>query len=179
MTNSSLSTVVSVVGEIFTNPGGALTVIENGVLAVVTDIENVGEEIWTDIECLFGQCAPATTSADPAASLSNSCQGVLAAATSTYIPAAPTPTQAPAAITSVYQPPAAAKSHGLAPAATTSLQVTAVITQPPVVTFITSSSAPSTTAQASQTPNSSGSHNSIPGILFGLSVCSLFMIIVL
>ena len=49
--------VVSVIGELVTNPGAAITVIVGGVESVVEDIwgeiRTVGGEIITGIECLF------------------------------------------------------------------------------------------------------------------------------
>ncbi|MCJ1315219.1 hypothetical protein MMC15_000535 [Xylographa vitiligo] len=112
--------VVSVVGELFTNPGAAVTVIVGGVESVIEDIWGDIETIGGEIACFFGQDCPsaaATTLGNTAAMmLSSTCQGILAdapvvtsttyaAATSTpasplTTPAAPTITTPPSAATS-------------------------------------------------------------------------------
>jgi len=86
--------VVSVVEELFTNPGAALTIIEGDVMTVVSDVESVVTGAWNDFTCFICGCcsnsaaasAAATTSLDPAASLAQSCGQINAAATTTYSP---------------------------------------------------------------------------------------------
>ncbi|KAN0101983.1 hypothetical protein V8E51_012493 [Hyaloscypha variabilis] len=86
--------VVSVVEELFTNPGAALTIIEGDVMTVVSDVESVVTGAWNDFTCFICGCcssaaaasAAATTSLDPAASLAQSCSQINAAATTTYSP---------------------------------------------------------------------------------------------
>ena len=101
--------VVSVIGELVTNPGAAVTVIVDGVESVVEDIwgevETVGGEIITAIECFFGDCTTAAVST-PAEilALQSSCLSISAAATTapvltTTYPAEPTTTIAAAAPT--------------------------------------------------------------------------------
>ena len=122
--------VVSVVGELVTNPGAAITVIVGGVESVVEDIwgdiETIGGEIITGIECLFGDCPTAAVST-PAEilALKSSCLSISAAAatapalTTTY-PAEPTTTTAAVAPT----------TYAAAP--TTTVVVVAVTSQEPV-----------------------------------------------
>ena len=56
--------VVSVIGQLVTDPEAAITVIVGGVESVVEDawhdITSVGGEIISDIGCLFKNCAPST-----------------------------------------------------------------------------------------------------------------------
>lgn len=81
--------VVSIVGEIFTNPKGALTVIEGDAKTVFSDITNEAKSIWNEFTCFFKHCsasATMTVTADPAATLSSSCMIIQAAATTTVFP---------------------------------------------------------------------------------------------
>jgi hypothetical protein len=120
--------VVSVIGEIFTDPEAALTVIENGVEVVVSDIESVGGDAISFFKCLFGDCSTSTPP-DPAATLSASCQAIQAAATTTYSPTAAATTSYPAAQTSYYESPAAATTTTEEQAAqTTSTEILAAAT---------------------------------------------------
>jgi len=75
--------VVSVVEEIITDPGAIITIIEGGVKTVVSDIESIGGDVTSLFRCLFGCKSTGTTTANPAATLSNSCKSVLAATTTT------------------------------------------------------------------------------------------------
>jgi len=102
--------VVSVIGELVTNPGAAITVIIGGVESVVEDIwgeiETVGGEIITGIECLFGDCPTAVSTPAQILALRSSCLSVSAAATTapaltTIYPAEPTTTVAAATSTTV------------------------------------------------------------------------------
>jgi hypothetical protein len=120
--------VVSVIGEIFTDPEAALTVIENGVEVVVSDIESVGGDVVSFFKCLFGDCSTSTPP-DPAATLSASCQAIQAAATTTYSPTVAATTTYPAAQTSYYEPPPTATTTTEEIAAeTTSTEVQAAAT---------------------------------------------------
>lgn len=80
---SDSENAVSVVEELFTNPGGVLTLIEGGFETVISDIEAIATEIWGEITCLVEEC---TTAPNPAAVLTSSCNQVMAAATTTYSP---------------------------------------------------------------------------------------------
>ncbi|MCJ1292631.1 Syntaxin-binding protein 3 [Xylographa carneopallida] len=96
--------VVSVVGELFTNPEAAVTVIVGGVESVVSDIWGGIETVGDEILCFFGQDCPtiaATTVANTGAMmLSSTCHGILANA--------PAPTTTPAS--PLTTPPSAAPS---------------------------------------------------------------------
>jgi hypothetical protein len=89
--------VVSVVGDIFTNPEAAVTVIVSGVEAVVSDVESVGKVILSGLECFFDSNKCST--ADLAATISSSCNAILAAATTTYTPPTTSSTSYPSAQT--------------------------------------------------------------------------------
>ncbi|KAG0645115.1 hypothetical protein D0Z07_9119 [Hyphodiscus hymeniophilus] len=169
--------VVSIVGDIFTNPGAAVTAIVNGVESVISDIESVGGEVVSGIECLFDKkkCQQSST-ADPAATISASCSAILAAATTTYsqaastsdyypaatisascsaILAAATTTYDQAASTSDYDPPAQTSAYQSA-AATTTYDQTASTSDydPPAQTSAYQSAEPTTPAPATITPES-------------------------
>ncbi|KAE9369686.1 hypothetical protein N431DRAFT_345589 [Stipitochalara longipes BDJ] len=133
--------VVSVVEELFTNPGAALTVIEGDVMTVVSDVESVVTGAWNDLTCFFCGCcssaAAATTSLDPAASLELSCSQIAAAASTTY-----SPTDPGAAFTSTAYP-SAQPTYAASPtfaAQTTTLE----------------QAAPTDTQTGQQTPGSGG-----------------------
>ena len=102
--------VVSVIGELVTNPGAAITVIIGGVESVVEDIwgeiETVGGEIITGIECLFGDCPTAVSTPAEILALRSSCLSISAAAATAPAPtitytAVPTTTTAAAASATV------------------------------------------------------------------------------
>ncbi|MCJ1377694.1 hypothetical protein MMC17_000790 [Xylographa soralifera] len=113
--------VVSVIGELFTNPEAAVTVIVGGVESVVNDIWGDIETVGGEILCFFGQDCPsaaATTVANSAAMmLSSTCQGILAdapamsttaGAAATTTPASPLTTPFAAQSTTITTPPSAA-----------------------------------------------------------------------
>ncbi|MCJ1390108.1 hypothetical protein MMC18_002966 [Xylographa bjoerkii] len=113
--------VVSVIGELFTNPGAAVTVIISGVESVVNDVWGDIETVGGEVLCFFDLDCPSaavTTAANSAAMLlSNSCQGMLANAPAvtttayaapTTTPASPITTLSAAPPTTITTPPAAA-----------------------------------------------------------------------
>ncbi|MCJ1403070.1 hypothetical protein MMC11_006293 [Xylographa trunciseda] len=115
--------VVSVIGELFTNPGAAITVI-------IGDVETVVQDVWGDIEtvgghilCFFGMDCPSTAAATvvntAAMMLSSTCQGILAAAPTvtttagaaqTTTPASPVTTASATQPTTITTPPSAAST---------------------------------------------------------------------
>ena len=82
--------VISVIGELVTNPGAAITVIIGGVESVVEDIwgeiETVGGEIITGIECLFNDCPTAVSTPAEILALRSSCLSISAAAATAPAP---------------------------------------------------------------------------------------------
>ena len=71
--------VVSVVGQIFTDPTAAVTVIVDGVTEVVNDIVNVAEDVGDFFECTFnfGDCdadKEVDQNKKPAEDLANMCK---------------------------------------------------------------------------------------------------------
>ncbi|MCJ1414673.1 Mucin-5B [Xylographa parallela] len=113
--------VVSVIGELFTNPEAAVTVIIGGVESVVNDVWGDIETVGGDILCFFGLDCPsaaATTVVNTAAMmLSSTCQGILASApamtttayaAATTTPASPLTTPSAAQPTTITTPPSAA-----------------------------------------------------------------------
>lgn len=149
--------VVNVIGDIITDPEAAITIIENGVEAIVTDVEQVGEEIATFFEqgwCdLFG-CPAQSSTPNPAATFLASCSSIMAAATTTYSPLAAYSTLA--AQTSYYQTPAAATSTFLPAASSTitfpdSAQTSSIFVPPAE----TSSNNGGQAAQSTSTPEAS------------------------
>jgi septal ring-binding cell division protein DamX len=156
------------VGEIFTNPGGALTLIENDVKTVISDIESVAEGFWNGLTCLFKNCAT-STSVDPAATLSSSCNAILAAATTTYGAASTTSTYTPAQTIYVTTTAAPKTSTTYTGSASTTLAAQA------------SSQSSASTAKVQPQAGSSGGkiEMSIPRAWFALSVCFLAAVFIL
>jgi hypothetical protein len=160
--------VVSVIGEIFTNPGAAITVIESGVEEVVSDITSVGGDVISFVKCLFGDCSTPSSPPNAAATLSASCQAIMAAATTTYTPTEP-------AATTTY--PAAQTSHSSSAAAATTTTVQAT---PKTSTEIEATS--TTSAAPAGAQGSSGSLNCRAfawQIWLAMLICFLFVVIVL
>jgi hypothetical protein len=154
------------VEEIFTNPEGALTLIENDVKTVISDIESVAEGFWNGLTCLFKNCAT-STSVDPAATLSSSCNAILAAATTTYRAASTTSTYTPAQTIYV---------------TTTTAPKTSTPSTTQSTTTYTASASTTLAAQATrQQAGSSGGkiEMSIPRAWFALSVCFLTAVFIL
>jgi len=165
--------VVSLIGELVTDPEAALTVIENGVETVVSDVESVAGGVYTFFKCLFGSCS-SSTAADPAATLSSSCYAVLAAATTTYIPVTvASSTHAPAQ-TSYYKTLASATTatsetvgHGAAQSTTSQNEGQTVQQQ---------QQQPTTTASSSGSLGSKG--NRMPVVQAWASVLTFFIFVV-
>ncbi|OCL11941.1 hypothetical protein AOQ84DRAFT_386467 [Glonium stellatum] len=158
--------VVSVIGELVTNPGAAVTVIVDGIESVVDDIwgeiKTVGGEIITDIECFFGDCPTAAVSTPAEVlALQSSCSSISAAASTalvsiTYAAASTTVNAAPS--TSNYAMP----SMTTATAAPTTVIIAAATSQvtvaPSPTTFLESaitgqSRAAAASAAPQPTPN--------------------------
>jgi hypothetical protein len=138
--------VVSVIEELFTDPGGVVTLIEGAVKTVISDIESVATSLWHGFTCLFKPKKDCSTStADPAATLSFSCGVVMAAATTTWSPAPSSTTYAPAQ-------PTAAVTSSMAVETSTAMQALQSSTQEvePAVTTSSAAAETSTTEQASQ-----------------------------
>jgi hypothetical protein len=91
-----LEKIISDGEELFTDPGGVVTLVEGDVKTVISDIESVATSLWHGFTCLFKLKSDCSTSTvDPAATLSSSCGVIMAAATTTWSPAASSTTYAP------------------------------------------------------------------------------------
>lgn len=164
--------VVSIIGDIFTNPKAAVTAIVSGVEVVVSDIETVGEEVLSCIESCSKNATMALLKIPPLITISASCKAILAAATTTYSPIATTSNYYPPAQTSAYQtaattipPPAATTPSTSTTSKSTTIKTT---TSSQTSTEIAATAASSTTWGASLSVGSVV----IPA-LFGLFGCFL------
>lgn len=163
--------VGSVIVELFTNPGGALTVIEGDIMTIITDVESIATGVWHGFTCFICGCctSSATTTLDPHALLSSSCNNIMAAATTTYSPtqhAAASSTAYPSAQpTYVASPTWAAQTSTTVQAAWTPssaseelpAQSTAYVVATPLVTPLESTPSKVVTLTFSQTTKGSGS----------------------
>ena len=138
--------VVSVIEEIFTDPGGVVTLIEGDVKTIISDIESVATSLWHGFTCLSKPKKDCSTSIlDLAAIFPSSCGVVMAAATTIWNPAPSSTTYAPA------QPTAAVTSSMVVQTSTTKQALQSSTKE--VESVVTTSSAAaqtSTTKQASQ-----------------------------
>ncbi|KAH8588996.1 hypothetical protein B0O99DRAFT_342353 [Bisporella sp. PMI_857] len=115
--------VVSLVGQIFTDPEDAVTVIVDGMTEVVEDIANVVKDVGDFFECTFkfGECdadKENDPNKKPAVDLANMCKSVLSGKTTSAVTKKTTTYRATSASNTYVAPP---KTSAYSPPPTTSI----------------------------------------------------------